>query len=504
MIHTYQDVMGRATADADAVVVGSGAGGAVAAARLRQAGKSVVLIEEGPYIRPEQFSTDLAAAARQLYRDQGERAMLGTMIIPTQQASVVGGTTVINNAVCFRLPDDVLDEWVQTERLEGLSPAVLAPYFDELEQFLSISDTPEPYLGRHNVLLRQACQTLGWEGEVIRRNVKDCKGCGVCMTGCGEGAKMSMDRTYVPAFIDAGGELFTDCRIEKITVEQGRAAGVAGVFIDPVTRRPSAKTLEVRAQAVIIACGAMGTPVLLQRNGLANSSGLVGRNLVNHTATGMLGFFEERVNAWRGVNFGYCCTKFRRDDFMIEAAWAPIDVIGIRVPGLGLSHKDLMARIGHVALWGAMIRARTQGRVIASRKSWSPTIIYNMDRPDAKVMQRSMKAVADLFFAAGAKFITPGINKIPSRMYHPRDTRLIMEADLKPTDFSPIGNHPAGTCRMSERPRCGVVNSRGESHDLPGLFIADASIFPTAPGVNPQETIMALAAFIADGIAPTI
>ena len=503
MIHEFASISGNVRLDADAVVVGSGAGGAVAAHRLARAKKAVVLIEEGRYYRPQDFSTDFWAVMRQLYRDQGMRAMVGSMIIPTMQAKCVGGTTLINSAICFRIPDEVLGEWVEQESLTDLSPDILRPHFDEIERELNITPEEEQYLGQNNLLMRRACQAIGWQGAAIRRNSRGCKGCGLCMSGCVEGAKLSMDRSYVPAFLDLGGELYTDCRIEEIIIEQGRAVGVRGHLIAPGSDKPSHQ-LEVRAKAVIISCGTMGTPVLLQKNKLANSSGLVGKNLCNHTATGMLGFFEEVVNAWDGVNQGYCCEHFRKEGFIIEVFWAPPDVIGIRAPGFGLDHKNLMSKLKHMAGWGAMIRATSTGTVKSSGSGWSPSIHYSMSQRDANLMQKAMKATADLLFAGGAKKVTPGIYGVPKELNDPSETRLIAEANLKPTAFNPIGNHPMGTCRMSEKPGQGVVNSHGETHDVKNLFLADASVFPNAPGVNPQVTIMALAAHFADFIKTII
>jgi len=501
MIHAFRDIKSSLKIEADAVVVGSGAGGAVAAHRLAKLGKSVVLIEEGSYVKPEEFTTDSWAAMRQLYRDNGMRAMTGSMIIPTMQARCVGGTTVINSAICFRLPDDILDEWVTREKLQGLTPEKLRPIFEEVEKMTNIKPETEDVIGRHNLLMKKGCEVLGWEGGPILRNSKGCKGCGVCMCGCVEGAKMSMDRSYVPAFLELGGELYTDCRVEKILVTNNRAEGVVGVFIDPQSLKPAALALEVRAKAVVLACGAMGTPVLLQRNNLANSSGLVGRNLCNHTATGMVGFFDEEICSWNGPNQGWCCDHFRKEGFMVEVWWAAPDVIGIRVPGFGMRHKDMMGRLKHVAGFGAMIRAQTTGRVIASRRSWSPTILYFMNKHDAGLMQKAMKATADLLFAAGAKLVAPGINKVPMELGLARQTETIMTASLKAADFNPIGNHPSGTCRMSEVPGKGVVNSFGETHDVKRLFIADASIFPNSPGVNPQETIMAFGDLVGSDLA---
>ncbi|MFO8058895.1 MAG: GMC family oxidoreductase [bacterium] len=500
----YGDVKGNLKEDADVVVVGSGAGGAVAAHRLARAGRSVILVEEGSYVKPDEFSSDSWTAMQKLYRDQGMRAMVGTMIIPTMQARVVGGTTLINSAICFRLPEDVREEWVEKEGLSGLESDKLESAFDEIEKDLNISPEPDDVLGMNNLLMRRGCERLGWEGEVIRRNSRGCKGCGVCMSGCAEGAKWSMDRSYVPAFLEAGGRLVTDCRIEKIITENGRAKGVSGVFVAPETLKPSEHRLEVRARAVVLSCGTMGTPVLLQKNRLANSSGLVGKNLVNHVATGMLGLFDEEVRGWDGVNQGYCCTAFRRDGFIVEVAWAPPDVIGIRVPGFGLKHKDMMARLSRLAMWGAMIRAKTTGRVIAPRKGWSPTIVYNMNKRDGRLMQVSMKATADLLFAAGARTVMPGINKVQGRMDRQRQTSRILDANIKPADFNPIGNHPLGTCRMSPDRKKGVVDNRGESHDVKGLWIADGSIFPNAPGVNPQVTIMAMASLIAGQVEESL
>jgi len=502
MMHGFADVKGSVRLEADVAVVGSGAGGAVAAHRLARAGRGVILIEEGSHLTPDQYSTDSWAAMQKLYRDKGMRAMTGNLIIPTMQARVVGGTTVINSAICFRLPDDVLDEWVEQENLEGLSPRTLAPLFSEIETFLNISPEPDDVLGMNNLLMKRGCEALGWKGDPIFRNTRGCKGCGVCMSGCTEGAKMSMDRSYVPGFVEHGGELYSDCRIEKIVTAGGRAAGVSGVFVDPATLKPSDKTLEVKAKAVVISCGAIGTPV--HRNPRAPSKKRAGQ-LLRHGGKKPLQPHGHR----HGGLFRRGCVRLARPQpglvlrpvpFIMEVAWAPPDVIGIRIPGFGARHKDMMADLRHMALWGAMIRARSTGRVKARKKGWSPAISYSMSRRDARLMQVSMKATADLLFAAGAHLVCPGIHKVPSEMTDPAKTSLILDADLGPTEFNPIGNHPSGTCRMSEDKSRGVVNSYGECHDVKNLFIADASIFPDSPGVNPQVTIMALSARVADHI----
>jgi choline dehydrogenase-like flavoprotein len=486
--------------DADVVVVGSGAGGAVAAHRLQRAGKSVVLVEEGPAIDPRRYHAESWEAMKQLYYDQGMRAMVGNLIIPTMQGRVVGGTTVVNSAICFRLPDEVLERWVEEEGLRDLSPDVLRPIFDEVEEFLNISPEEDRYQGRHNLLMRDACAATGWRGHAIRRNSRGCHGCGRCILGCPEGAKLSMDRTYVPAFLDLGGELLTGVRVEQVMVSRGRAVGVRGRAIDPVTMRRG-RRVEVRAKAVVLACGTVGTPAVLAESGLGG--GMVGRNLVNHVATGMLGFFDQEVRAWDGVNQGYCCDHFRKDGFIVEVFWAPLDLMTIRVPGFGMAHKQRMARMGHVAGWGAMIRATSKGRVWA-RPGKAPAIFYWMNKRDGALMQRAMKATADLLFAGGAKMVTPGIHGVPTELTDPGQTRLIAEANLGSQAFNPIGNHPMGTCRMSERKGRGVVDSHGESHQVERLFVADASVFPDAPGVNPQVSIMALAAHCADYVATVV
>ncbi len=503
MMYEYEQVKRDQKLEADVVVVGSGAGGAAMAQRLAEMGKKVILIEEGRHVPPEKFTTDSWAAMRQLYRDDGMRAMIGTTVIPTLQAKCVGGTTVVNSAICFRLPDDVLDEWVEKEKLTDLTPEIVRPHFEAVEKMTNISPEPENVLGRNNLLMRRACEALGWKNQAIQRNSRNCKGCGVCMSGCVEGAKMSTDLNYVPSMLELGGGLYTDCRVEQVIVENGRARGVRGVFIDPSTGKPTHK-LEVRAEAVVLACGAMGTPVLLLKNGLANSSGMVGRNLVNHTATGMLGFLDEEVRGWDGVNQGWCCDEFREQGFIIEVVWCPPDVIVVRLPGFGLSHKNMMAKLGHAIFWGAMIRAESTGRVIASKKSWSPTIFYSMNKRDAKLMQKAMKATADLMFAGGARSVLSGIYGLPKEFTDPSQTELISKARIKASDFVFIGNHPAGTCRMSEAPGKGVVDSHGQSHDVKNLFIADASVFPNAPGVNPQVTIMALASHFAGFVAGAV
>jgi choline dehydrogenase-like flavoprotein len=503
MIHEFKDITQDLRLDADAVVVGSGAGGAVMAYSLARGGKSVILLEEGSYIHPEEFHRDQWSAMKQLYRDQGLRAMTGNLIIPTIQARCVGGSTTINSGISFRLPDDVLEEWIEKDALVDIDMDRLRPRFDEIENFLNISPDPDDVQGNNNLLLKKAGEVAGIKATAMKRNTRDCKGCGLCMSGCPEGAKLSMDLSYVPASVELGAELYTDCRVEDLIVEHGKAVGVAGRFLHPETLKPRNR-VQVRAKAIVLACGTMGTPVLLQKNRVANSSGMVGKNLVNHTGTGMIGIFPEPVNAWDGVSQGYCIDVFRKEGFIIEVFWAPPDVIGIRLSGFGLHHKRMMSQLKYMAGWGVMIKGTSTGSVKARSRGFSPVIRYHMNRHDTRLQQKAMKIIADLFFAAGAIEINPGIHGLPLKITDPRDTRLIAEHNIKPTDLAPIGNHPMGTCRMSEHKEHGVVDSHGETHDIKNLFISDASVFPNAPGVNPQVTIMALSAHFAEYILTRI
>jgi hypothetical protein len=319
---------------ADAVVVGSGPCGAVAAYELAAAGHDVVVVEEGPPFTPADFELDGALSMARTMRDGGLRFTRG-YAMPTMQAVALGGGSLVNSAICGRCPDFRFEEWCASHELERTTRSDLDPHYDAIEAFLGIAPTPEAVQGRRNLLFRDGCKALGYAAEPTARNAPGCRGSGECFTGCRHRAKQSMDLSYVPAALRLGARVLTSVRVEGIEASGRRATAVVGRVVAPWSGRPSHR-VRIRARAVVLAAGVLATPLLLRRSGdLANASGQVGENLQFHPGTSVLGVFPESVEPVFGATQGYQCLQFLREGYKLETLWAPPGVLAVRLPGSG-------------------------------------------------------------------------------------------------------------------------------------------------------------------------
>jgi choline dehydrogenase-like flavoprotein len=479
--------------EADVVVVGSGPGGAVVAKELAEQGRRVVLIEEGPPFTPDDFELDGAVSMARTMREGGLRSTSGT-IMPTMQAVCVGGGSLVNSAICVRAPDFVLDEWCNTYELERTTRADLDPHYDAVGSFLGISPTPENVLGKRNTLFRKGCDALGYSSEPISRNVRGCRGSGECFTGCRSRAKQSMDISYVPAAVRSGALVLTSARVERVLVDGRRATGVEGRIVAPFSGKAGHR-FRVDANVVVLAAGCMATPLLLMRSGdLANRSGQVGRNLRFHPGVAITGFFDEVVDPAFGATQGYQSLHFLRDGYKLETLWAPPAILAVRMPGSGLELKERLAQAPHCAVWDAIASCnRSTGQVRRRRGSHDPDLVWHLDPDDVKILASSLYTLAEVFFAAGAHTIVPGVHGIADEMRSLDEARVLREKRFAPTDFVTGGNHAFCTTRMHGNPERGVVDELGRCHDMANLYIADTGVYPQCPSVNPMWTGMALA-----------
>jgi len=487
--------------EADVVVVGSGPGGAMLAKELAEAGKRVVLLEEGPPITPSDFELEGSRSMARTMREAGMRTTRGT-IMPTMQAIALGGGSLVNSAICVRPPDFVFERWRTGFELERVSRAALDPHFEAVEKFLGIAPTPDAVQGPRNLLFKRGCDALGYSSEPIARNVRGCRGSGECFTGCRNRAKQSMDVSAVPAAIRAGARVYTSVQVQQVLADGRRALGVAGRVAAPLTGRLSHR-VEVRAKEVVLAAGCMATPVLLQRSGdLANRSRQVGENLQFHPGVAITGVFAERTHPQFGATQGYQSLQFLREGFKLETLWAPPGVLAVRMPGFGHELKRRLAEIPYSATWDAIASCHhSLGRVRARRGTLDPALTWHLDERDVPILQRALWVLAEIFFAAGARKILPGVHGMPDEMRSLAEAEVLRTKRMRPTDVVIGGNHVFCTTRMHGDPARGVVDEDGKCHDLDNLWIADTGIFPQCTSVNPMLTCMALAHRMAGTIA---
>ncbi|MDP2228889.1 MAG: GMC family oxidoreductase [Moraxellaceae bacterium] len=488
------------TLTADVVVVGSGAGGAVAAYELARAGKSVIVLEAGPYVPSSEFTEDFAKAMEQLYQDKGAQANKdGDLLV--LQGRCVGGSTVVNGCVSFRTPDYILEDWQRDYGLGNLTPAALEPYFAKVEERLGIHSNEEYEINRNSSVIREGCKKLGISWKPFQRNIRECALTGHCLSGCASDRKQSMLVTYLPWAVALGAKIYADTHVTQVLAENGKTTGVRAEIIDPKTGTKKAD-VTVNAKAVVLAAGAVQTPLLLQKSAIANSSGQVGKNFACHPSLMVVAEYEEDVHPWRGALLGVYVDEWAhpsKGGFILEAGGAgPVELSAVANPGVGQPFMDYMANLKKHAGMVTLIHDHNVGEIRwdADKKR----IDYQIADSDFPAMIASIKAAARVHFAGGAKKVY--VPTVAQRVIQCVDDidAVVDSIEPGPQTFRMVSYHPQGTCRMGADAKTAVVNPDGECHDVKNLFITDASLFPTSIIVNPQVTVYALASYISDRI----
>lgn len=485
--------------EADYVIVGTGAAGATAAAVLAESGASVILIEEGPHVPPELLGRGTVAAFTSLFRDFGAQVTKGQVQIPCLQAAVVGGSTVINSGIMWRTPEWVLDAWERDHGLAGhLDRPELAACWDVIERDLFIRPTAEERIGGNGLVLRRGAQALGWASKPTHRSERDCEGSGRCLEGCTRGRRQSMNHSYLPRARAAGARIYTGCCVETVAHGGGVASGARGRFRPAQPGAPSFRLTAHARKAVLLGASAIHTPALLERSGL-DTTGHVGRHFQGHPGVALAGLFDEPVRMWEGATQSYEVTEFRSRGIKIESLSLPAEMIAVRLPGVGASLMNLLCELDRVALAAVPVKARAQGTVHASR--FGVSIRYAPEAGDVALALEGLSRLAEIYFAAGARFVLPGVHGLPERFTSADQLGQLRAARVGPQAFSWVMTHLMGTCRMGPDPRHSAADPWGRVHHTRNLHVVDSSLFPTNLGVNPQHTIMALSMRIARHLA---
>jgi choline dehydrogenase-like flavoprotein len=494
-VHPAAGLEGDLSVEADVVVVGTGAGGAVVAKELAEAGVAVVMLEEGHYFERDSFGGRPFKAQRAMYRAGGATFSVGNVPIPIPVGQTVGGSTTINSGTCYRVPGRVLRHWRDDLGLDDLTEEKLAPHFEKVERILGVSDAAAKYLGGNGRVIARGCDKLGYKHRPLRRNAPDCDGQGVCIFGCPTDAKRSTNVSYVPMALKAGAELFHGVRVERIVVSGGKATGVVARARDAEGRT---RTLTVHARAVVIACGSLLTPILLERNGLGLSSGELGGNLSIHPAVGALAEFDEAITGWNGIPQAYAIEEFHDEGILFEGATLPLEYTISMMPQLGRRLTELAEGFDRVASFGFMVEDTSRGRVrlVGGR----PVITYVLNDQDVARLKRGIDILARVFFAGGARSVLPPVHGF-DEIRGEADLDRFRRTRIRAADLELSAYHPLGTCRMGRDPARSVVGPDHQLHDCANLYVVDGSAVPSSLGVNPQVTIMTLATRAAELLA---
>lgn len=488
---TTRAVPGRV--DVDVVVIGTGAGGAVAGTEFAKAGKKVVFLEAGPaYDRRDFRKRSLAWSSTHIYAGRG--AQTTGSVPPTVIASgrVVGGSTVLNSAICFRPPAARLQEWVQRSGAAFWEPAAFAPLVEEIWTRIGVAPTHGGNGRKNNLLFLQGMQKLGYDAHFMDRNAPGCQGCGNCFVGCPSGSKASVDKSILPEALNHGARILTHARAQEIVVAGGRATGVRAVVVDD--NEEPVGDIDVRAAVVVVAGGALGTPLVLQNSGLGGSE--VGRHLSVHPGFGVFGVFKERVVMWDGVPQGAWSSCPEEPECLLETAnIGPAELFALMGRAGDLSPMQILP---HLAFAGAMIRDDGGGSVAVDRSDplqLRPKLEVNFTARDLERMRNGGKALVRGWFAAGATHVVPGVEGAPFCTSEADAFAVIDTLQAQHQLAQAYAAHPHGTARIGPKdgPYKGVVDDAGRVYGVDGVYVMDGALFPTTLGVNPQVTIMATA-----------
>lgn len=482
--------VGELTLKCDVAVIGSGAGGAVVAKELAQKGFKVLIIEEGfmPTLTGNAFDSIVS-----VYRSAGFTFTLPTsfsqpfILLPS--GSCVGGTTVINEGTCFRAPDSVIEKWNRDLGLD-IDLHEMHKYFDEIERTLNVHPVSMQLMGRGGVRIALACEKLGYSYFPLRKCMSRCEALGLCVYGCPIGAKMAMSITYIPLATKFGARVYTGMKVKDIDFKGRRITKVGGDVLDRAGRVLGRFSVEARYFA--LCAGAIQTPYLLLKNGIANSSGLVGKNLRIHPCFALVGIFDEKLDGWKAISQSLAIDEFLEEGILFQVTFLPLSVALANNYLVDLS--EVVSAWDKVAILGVMLSdedSKGSVKVLAGK----PLIFYSLGKRDLIKAQKALVEGCKILFAAGArKIITPAYN-------FPVVKDLSEVRSIVPSGFIWSAYHPQGTCRMSKNPLTGVVDPYGRAHDFENLYIADASIFPSSVMVNPMLTIMVFAMRVANRIA---
>ena len=472
--------------DTDVVVVGTGAGGATAAARLRAAGRDVLMLEEGALHRVESFTTEPMASFRRLYRDAGTAMILGRPPIIFAEGRCVGGSTVINGGMSWRTPARVLEHWERDLGLDGTGPAAMERHFDEAEHILHVEPNHEDTFGENTHLFLKGAAALGWPVARAPRNMRRCVGLNNCALGCPTGAKQGMHVTQVPAALHGGAALLTRARVTKILWQGSHAIGVTGRLVDDIGRAHGRFT--VRAKLVVLAAGARHTPGILKRSWMRARA--IGRGLHTHPNAKCVGVFEQRIDPWIGTHQAFHIHHFLEQGILIRYAAIPPGVLAAAMPGLGPENAERMARYNHMLTAATLVEDETEGRIVMGPDR-EPYMVQTLGDADIDRIHRGVSLTAELLFAAGARQVFTPFADLPT-LDGPGDLPKIAARPRNRDAIELMTVHIMGTARMARDAAAGATDASGAVFGVQNLVVADASVLPSSIGVNPQETIIAM------------
>lgn len=478
------DTLGTGVIKSDYLIIGSGAGGSMAAHVLSRSGKSVTIVEEGNYHPDGWFGDRFSEGMRNLYRSNGVVPLIGSPMIPFAEARCVGGGTVINGALLWRTPPWILEKWQETNDLPGFGVDDLRPHFESIERALNVkTHSPDEPGNRDSKLLIEAASRLGWATVMAPRAVRDCVNENTCPLGCVECGKQSTLQNYLPQAGSRGTRVLSGVRVSRIS-----RSGNNRYSIDAVTTsNGSARSLTLQAERVIVSGGPISTPFLLKRSGLGKN---VGQKMNFHMNLKVVAVFKDAIDAGNGTIFTAQVQEFEREGLYLMASTLQPHLLVTTAGHFGnrtLNH--LIENYARTAIYVAMIKPRSTGKIVAVRGP-SPLVRYRFDPADTPAIKNALMRMSTLLFEAGAEEVY-----LPLRgsraMSSIDDVRRELEMfNHKKVEI--VSVHGMSSAPMGGNPDNSAVRPDGSLWEDRNVLVSDASILPSSTGESPQGTIMAM------------
>jgi choline dehydrogenase-like flavoprotein len=497
----------RAVLRADVVVIGTGAGGSMAAHDLARAGLSVVALESGPHLRPADMTQREEEMIPLLFAEAGGRATrdFGVTVL---QGRGVGGSTLHNTNLCKRLPEPIRAQWVRRFGLDALASDDLDADFAAVEAILNVHPVPDDRVNENNWVMQRGVEALGYRGGRLSHNRDgQCQRSGFCELGCAYGGKLNGYRACLLPALETGRlAVVAGARVERVLLRKGRAVGVAGVWVDDFGA-PLGGAFVVEAGGVVMAASATGSAALAQRSRLPDPHGQAGAHLRMHPGCAVVGEMPHEVAGWRGNPQAVECTEFldfedkARHVWLVSGFAHPAGSAAM-MPGFGQAHAHLMRGYARCAGIIAMVHDEGSGRVRCGGGERA-LIDYQLAPQDRAQLALGMREAARILLAAGARRV---LVPVEGGVWVQDPTQLAAITPHRVGLASPplTAVHPMGTMRMAADPRQGVTRADGAHHHVAGLWVADGGLLPSSIGGPPQVTIYTLGRRVARAVAASL
>lgn len=467
----------------DAIIIGTGAGGAVVGKQLAQSGKSVLFLECGSAVSKEDHRDSGSQAVKRMYANQGFTWAIGNSLMALPYGRVVGGTTTINSGTCFRAPQSIHHDWVQKHQLKTLSYENFLPHYEAVEHELGIAPCAFETMSESNKIMARIASKENIHGSRLVRNAIDCDGCGMCCYGCTLGKKQSMDVSYIPKALRMGAEIKTETEAVGLVYEGKQVTGV---------RVRSLKTKEefvIKSSLVIVSAGSYSTPVFLKKSKIRSPKHL-GKHLTVHPATKVYAEFDEDLQSWNGIPQAYSLDALHDQGILFEGVFMPPEIAASMNQFVGKELRDFMHGYSRIFSYGFLIEDSTSGSV-RNLPLLGTSLFYNLTSYDVTRIQMAIAFLARLLLRNGAKRVIPMIKSSLKELRTQEEIDQFENMKFKPQQVETAAFHPLGTARMASSLSEGVVDENAKVFGFDGLYVSDGSIVPSSLGVNPQMTIMA-------------